>query len=89
MPYIAVVLKESDDEFSVGFPDLPGCSASGSTLAEARRFAVEAVALHLETLRAGRHPIPPARTVDQLRELPAYRHATFIVVDPSLSLASP
>jgi predicted RNase H-like HicB family nuclease len=86
MPYIAVVLKESDDELSIRFPDLPGCTASGSTLAQVRRFAVEALALHLETLRAGRQPIPPARTVEELREDSAYRYATFIIVDPSLAI---
>lgn len=85
MPYVAVVLQESEDEFSVRFPDLPGCLASGSTLAQARRFAAEALALHLETLRADRHLIAPARTVEQLRELPAYRNATFILVDSTLA----
>jgi predicted RNase H-like HicB family nuclease len=85
MPYIAVVLQESDDELSVRFPDLPGCAASGSTLAQARRVAADALALHLETLRAGRHSIPLARTIEELRELPAYHYATFIVVDPSLA----
>ncbi len=82
MPYIAVVLKESDDGFSVHFPDLPGCVTAGSTLPQARRFAAEALAFHLESMAAGRRQIPSPRPVEAIREEPGYRSATLIIVEP-------
>jgi len=41
-------------------PDLPGCVATGDTLDEAEAQIREAIAFHLEGLRADNLPIPPA-----------------------------
>ena len=37
MPYVAVIRKAPDSDFSVDFPDLPGCMTAGRTMQEARR----------------------------------------------------
>ena len=47
MDYIAYLHKEKDSDYGVSFPDFPGCITAGRTLEEARRTAVEALALHI------------------------------------------
>lgn len=58
----AVVIEEADQNFSAYVPDLPGCVATGASrdavLAEIR----EAIAFHLEGLRADAEPQPPVRS---------------------------
>ncbi|MDE2788226.1 MAG: type II toxin-antitoxin system HicB family antitoxin [Chloroflexota bacterium] len=48
--YAALVIQNPDDGFVVSFPDLAGCTASGSTLEETCEVARGALALHLEGL---------------------------------------
>ncbi len=48
--YAALVIQNPDDGFIVSFPDLPGCTTSGSTLEETCEVARGALALHLERL---------------------------------------
>ncbi len=50
MDYIAVIHKDEGSDVGVSFPDLPGCVTAGATLEEARVFAAEALALHLEAM---------------------------------------
>ena len=62
--YTALVHKDPDSDFGVSFPDLPGCTTAGSTLAEAREMAREALALHLEGMSADGEYIPPPCSAD-------------------------
>jgi predicted RNase H-like HicB family nuclease len=48
MDYIAYLHKEKDSDYGVSFPNFPGCITAGRTLEEARRMAVEALALHIQ-----------------------------------------
>ncbi|MCL1994106.1 MAG: type II toxin-antitoxin system HicB family antitoxin [Spirochaetes bacterium] len=48
MYYTAVIWIDSDDTYSVRFPDLPGCFSTGDTLDAARASAREALNLYLE-----------------------------------------
>ncbi len=45
--WIALLCKDATSDFSVDFPDFPGCVTAGKTLEEARHFAAEALALHV------------------------------------------
>lgn len=56
----AVVIESAGSNFSAYVPDLPGCVATGDTLDEAEAQIREAIAFHLEGLRADNLPIPPA-----------------------------
>jgi predicted RNase H-like HicB family nuclease/predicted RNA binding protein YcfA (HicA-like mRNA interferase family) len=56
----AVVIEDAGANFSAYVPDLPGCVATGSTVAETEQAIREAIALHLEGLREAGSPIPPA-----------------------------
>ncbi len=60
----AVVIERADPNFSAYVPDLPGCIATGSTLAETEMEIREAIAFHLEGLRSDGLAIPdPQATV--------------------------
>jgi predicted RNase H-like HicB family nuclease len=56
----AVVIEKAGDNFSAYVPDLPGCIATGSTLAETESSIRGAIELHLQGLREDGAEIPPA-----------------------------
>jgi predicted RNase H-like HicB family nuclease len=55
----AVVIENAGSNFSVYVPDLPGCVATGATLAEAEVAIRESIEFHLDGLREDGSPIPP------------------------------
>jgi predicted RNase H-like HicB family nuclease len=54
----AVVIESAGSNYSAYVPDLPGCIATGATLAETEAAIREAIAFHLEGLREDGLPIP-------------------------------
>ena len=61
----AVVIEKGQSNYSAYVPDLPGCVAVGDTVEETQREIQEAIAFHLEGLRADGLPIPePSSRVD-------------------------
>lgn len=54
----AVVIEEAGSNFSAYVPDLPGCVATGATVAEAEQAIRSAIEFHLEGLRVDGVPIP-------------------------------
>jgi predicted RNase H-like HicB family nuclease len=61
----AIVIEPAAGNFSAYVPDLPGCIATGSTIAEVEREIREAIAFHLEGLREdGLDPPAPASLVE-------------------------
>ena len=56
----AIVIEKAGSNYSAYVPDLPGCVATGSTLEEAEQEIREAIAFHLEGLRADNLPVPIA-----------------------------
>src|SRR4030095_3746741 len=65
--YIAILVPESTGEWTVLFPDLPGCATQGVTILEAQWMATEAAELHLETMRFDGREIPSARSLEAIR----------------------
>jgi predicted RNase H-like HicB family nuclease len=55
----AIVIEKAGDNFSAYVPDLPGCVATGETVADVEREIGEAIVFHLEGLREDGLPIPP------------------------------
>lgn len=47
----AVVIEQAEGNFSASVPDLPGCVATGATVAEVENEIREAIAFHVEGLR--------------------------------------
>jgi predicted RNase H-like HicB family nuclease len=56
----AIVIEEAGSNYSAYVPDLPGCIATGGTVEEAECQIREAIAFHLEGLRADNLPVPAA-----------------------------
>jgi predicted RNase H-like HicB family nuclease len=54
----AVVIESAGSNYSAYVPDLPGCIATGTTLAEAEAAIRDAIAFHLDGLREDGLPIP-------------------------------
>lgn len=54
----AVVIEKAGANYSAYVPDLPGCVATGNTVAETERAIREAIELHLSGLRQDGAPIP-------------------------------
>ncbi|HWT16284.1 MAG TPA: type II toxin-antitoxin system HicB family antitoxin [Patescibacteria group bacterium] len=59
----AIVIEVAGDNFSAYVPDLPGCVATGETVADVEREISEAIVFHLEGLREDGLPIPPPASV--------------------------
>ena len=56
----AIVIEKADSNFSAYVPDLPGCIATGNSVEDAETSIREAIEFHLDGLREGNIPIPPA-----------------------------
>lgn len=56
----AVVIEKAESNYSAYVPDLPGCVATGQTLAEVEAEIREAIVFHVEGLREDGLPIPAA-----------------------------
>jgi predicted RNase H-like HicB family nuclease len=61
----AIVIEKAEGNYSAYVPDLPGCVATGATVAEAEAEIREAIAFHLEGMREDGLAIPvPQSQVD-------------------------
>ena len=54
-----VVIENAGSNFSAYVPDLPGCVATGATLADTEVAIREAISFHLDGLREDGSPVPP------------------------------
>ena len=59
----AVIYEKPSTGYSAYIPDLPGCTASGSTLTEASQLICGAVEMHIESMREDGDPVPPPTTI--------------------------
>jgi predicted RNase H-like HicB family nuclease len=55
----AIVIENAGTNYSAYVPDLPGCVATGATVAEAEQHIREAIEIHREGMREDGTPIPP------------------------------
>jgi predicted RNase H-like HicB family nuclease len=56
----AVVIEKAGNNFSAYVPDLPGCIATGATVAETEVEIRDAIRFHIEGLREEGLPVPEA-----------------------------
>ena len=54
----AIVIEKAQGNYSAYVPDLPGCVATGATVAEVEAELREAIDFHIEGLREDGLPIP-------------------------------
>ena len=55
----AIVIEKAEGNYSAYVPDLPGCVATGASVAEVESQIREAIAFHVEGMRGDGLPIPP------------------------------
>lgn len=55
----AIVIESAGSNYSAYAPDLPGCVATGATVAEAEQNMRDAIEFHLDGMREDGTPIPP------------------------------
>lgn len=55
----AIVIEQAEGNYSAYVPDLPGCVATGATVAEVEAEIRDAIAFHLQGLREDGLEIPP------------------------------
>jgi predicted RNA binding protein YcfA (HicA-like mRNA interferase family)/predicted RNase H-like HicB family nuclease len=56
----AIVIEKAEGNYSAYVPDLPGCVATGATVAEVESEIREAIVFHLDGLREDGMPVPPS-----------------------------
>ncbi|GAB1390668.1 MAG: hypothetical protein AMXMBFR78_16420 [Rubrivivax sp.] len=54
----AIVIERAEDNYSAYVPDLPGCVATGATVAEVEDQMREAIAFHVEGMREDGLAVP-------------------------------
>jgi predicted RNase H-like HicB family nuclease len=63
----AIVIEKSENNYSAYVPDLPGCVATGATIQEVELQIRDAIAFHIEGLRADGGVVPlPSSHVDYI-----------------------
>ena len=67
----AIVIERTDNNFSAYVPDLPGCVATGATVAETEAAIREAIAFHIEGMQEDGLPIPAAASQVEYIEIAA------------------
>lgn len=58
----AIVIEKGEGNYGAYVPDLPGCVAVGDTIDETMREIGEAIAFHIEGMRADAMPIAQPST---------------------------
>lgn len=59
---VLIVVEPTESGFSAHSPDLPGCVATGPDRETVEREMRQAIAFHLEGLRAEGFPVPEPRS---------------------------
>ena len=87
--YIGVVHKDADSDFSIAFPDFPGCVTAGRDLPELKQMAEEALALHIEGMLEDGDRIPTPSPLEEIMRDPENRDGIPMLVPlRSVAIAS-
>lgn len=82
--YIALIHKDAGSDYGVSFPDFPGCISAGSSLDEARQFAVEALALHIDGMIEDGDAVPPPSSLETIMADRINRDGVAVLVDAQM-----
>lgn len=61
----AIVIERADGNYSAYVPDLPGCVATGHTIAEVESEMREAIRFHIDGLREDGLAVPEPTSIAQ------------------------
>lgn len=88
MQYPIVIHKDSDSDYGVTFPDIPGCFSAGSTIEEAINMAQEAAECHIEGMLIDLEPIPTPSNIDIHKTNPDYKKGLWALIEVDISKLS-
>jgi predicted RNase H-like HicB family nuclease len=63
-----VVIEKAEGNFSAYVPDLPGCVATGATIAVVEDEIRAAIRIHIDGLKADGLPVPAATSIAEYVE---------------------
>ncbi len=64
-----VIFEKAKENYSAYSPDIPGCAATGTTLAETEKNIKEAISFHIEGLREDGLPVPEPNSFTEYVEV--------------------
>ena len=79
--YVALLWKDEKSDYGVMFPDFPGCVTAGTTLDEAKDLAMQALAFHVEGIRADGETVPEPSGLEAIMADAANRDAVAFLVE--------
>lgn len=79
--YIALIHKDEGSDYGVSFPDLPGVITAGKTLDEARAFAKEALAFHLEGMAEDGEAVPEPSSLEDIMAIAENRDGVAVLIE--------
>lgn len=88
MRYPIVIHKDSNSDYGVTVPDLPGCFSAGDTIDEALQQAVEAIECHIEGLLLDGEAIPAPHNIEEHQENPDFAGGIWAIVTVDISKLS-
>ncbi|MEL6780215.1 MAG: type II toxin-antitoxin system HicB family antitoxin [Cyanobacteria bacterium J06597_16] len=82
MHYPVVIHKDTNSDYGVTVPDLPGCFSAGQSVAESLDNTLEAIACHLQGLRMDGEAVPALSAISTHQQNPDFADGiwTFIEV---------
>ena len=81
MKYPVAIHKDSDSDYSVEIPDLPGCFSAGCTMEEAVDMAREAAECHIEGLLIDSEQVPVPGDIEVHKCNPEFEGAIWATVE--------
>ena len=84
MKYPIVMHKDSNSDYGVTFPDLPGCFSAGSTIEEAMCMAQEAAECHIEGMLVDSEPT----SIESHKDNPDFEGGIWALVEIDISKLS-
>ncbi|WP_069472577.1 type II toxin-antitoxin system HicB family antitoxin [Candidatus Marithrix sp. Canyon 246] len=88
MKFPIVIHKDTESDFSVTVPDLPGCFSAGSTVEEAMDMSREAIECHIEGILIDNEPIPIVSAIEQHQQNEDFKDGIWAIIDVDLSKLS-
>jgi predicted RNase H-like HicB family nuclease len=88
MKFPIVIHKDTESDFSVTVPDLPGCFSAGSTIEEVMEMSREAIECHLEGILIDNEPIPTVSPIEQHQQNEDFKDGIWAIIEVDLSQLS-
>ena len=88
MRYPVVLHKDTDSDYGVTIPDLPGCFSAGVSIDEALQGAVEAAECHIEGLMVDSEDISLPVAIETHQKEPDFADGIWAFIDIDLSKLS-